>query len=112
MGRTIIKRLEWLGGWDDLIIDVGRYENGDIGFILVSQDGEPVSKPTTNLEEIGIRPKTGCFFIKDYSEHIGLGAALVEAGVIVPTGRDDVLYGPFNSPATEYRFTPDYEPEG
>jgi len=107
----VIDRLEWLGGWDGLLIDVGRYGNGDIGFTLTSYAEGLVAKPTTNLEETGIRPQPGCFFIKDYSEHVGLGAALVEAGVVAPTGRE-VLYGPFNSPATEYRFTPEYEPEG
>jgi len=105
-----INRLEWLGGWDDVVIKVGYYFNGDIGFTLNLQDEDVLSKGTTNLEQYGIRPTPGCFFIKNYSEHVGLGAALVGAGVIVPTGRDDVMFGPWNSTATEYRFTPGYDP--
>ena len=110
---VLVPRLDWRGGYDDLIIH--RWdEDGHILFDLAYQDGRTMARATQafhRYEESGYPVAApGCFWIKNYSEHKGLGDALVKAGVVERTGRT-VAYGPFDASSDEYRFTDQYKDE-
>lgn len=61
----------------------GRYSNGQIALQVFSDIGEPLSTATVNLEQYGETPSAGNVFIYgDYSEHVGVYKALLDAGVI------------------------------
>jgi hypothetical protein len=115
MGRSVevketIDELHYLGEvWKGVLIEHGFYRNGTRAFELISMEEGPLSKPTTNLEAYGLIPKAGCFWIKNYGEHDGLGSALVSAGVVQATGRTE-SFGPYDTTASEYLFTKEYEP--
>lgn len=115
--RTRIAELSWPGGgsYKDLEIRRSVYQHGlGVAVQLCSYEtGEVISLVSINLYEIGHAPSPGCFWIKNYSEHTGLGDALVKAGVIEPTDKPTAKYGPWDASANEYRFTPEYryEPE-
>lgn len=95
-----IKHLDWLGGWDDVEIETASYADGSLAVKLVT-DGELLTVASVNLSAYAVEPLPGAFWVKDYSEHAGLGDALVAVGVALPTGRS-VEFGPFDAAATEY----------
>lgn len=61
----------------------------------------PTEIITTNLTAYGLEPQEDTVFIKDWSEHDGLTASLVEAGVVEIVR--EVRVGPFASRAYEVR---------
>ena len=101
--------MDWLGGWRNLTISRGEYNDGTVSLVLDSLDEGPVATVTVNLGEYGLHPTPGCFWIKNYSEAEGLGDALAAAGVVVPTGRGTVAFGPYDATATEFRLAPEYD---
>ena len=108
MSRSVIPFLDFQDGYVAVDIVRGEYANGELSLLLVAADGGPIAHATINLEEVGFAPEPGCFFIKNYSEHEGLGDALIKAGVVQRTHRR-VKYGPWDASADEYRFTPEYQ---
>ena len=49
---------------------------------------DPIDMVAVVSENIpGYTPAEGCIFVKDYSENTGVLSALIDAGVLVPTGR-------------------------
>ena len=81
---------------------------GDIDFDAVhntlsfDDHQEPSERIDTNLFAQGIVPsEPGTVFIKDVTEHQGLAASLVEAGVVRIVR--EVTFGPFRSKAYEVR---------
>lgn len=111
MEKVIIPRLDWRGGYNNLYIN--RKDEGEhIMFDLEYEDGRILAKTTQPFHRYTIEgyptAEPGCFWVKNYSEHKGLGDALVKAGVIERTGRT-VAYGPFDASSDEYRFTEEFE---
>jgi hypothetical protein len=110
MGKPVIDRLDWLEGFSHVWIAMHDYPDSRIGFdLIISNNGHPemLAKATIHLDAYNYLPDEECFFIKNYSEHEGLGEALVKAGVVERTGRR-VAYGPYDASADEYRFAPAY----
>lgn len=108
-----IESLAWKGGgsYRNLRVHTGLYAyGGHRQVMLVDQHDEHrvISLVSINLAEMGLEPTPGAFWIKNYSEHKGLGEALVKAGVVERTPRPTVKYGPFDASADEYRLTPEY----
>lgn len=64
---------------------LGRYQNGRLGLAFL-EDDEPYGMLTVNLPDAHLNE--GELFIKDWSENEPLVAALIEAGWLVPTGRE------------------------
>ena len=63
-----------------------RYGNGRVKLRLRDRDdGEPVATATINVPEEPLAENE--VIIKDYSENDGMLAALLDAGVVEPTGR-------------------------
>lgn len=69
--------------------------------MILEEPFEPVEIITTNLTAYGLEPQEDTVFIKDWSEHDGLTASLVEAGVVEIVR--EVTVGAFNSRAYEVR---------
>lgn len=75
-----VKFKEWL-----CTVEKAAYGNGRTALVLRdAQDGEQVAVATVNLPGVALGPDE--VFIKDYSENIGMLAALERAGVVQPTG--------------------------
>ena len=62
-----------------------HYMNGALFVGLVDEEG-PYSNVSVNLPESGSLPKDE-FFLKNWSENEELANALIEKGIIVPTGK-------------------------
>jgi len=59
----------------------GEYENGRTALELVdAKTSEPVARATTNLPDVHLGDDE--VIIKDYSENVGMLAALTKAGVV------------------------------
>lgn len=69
--------------------------------VLMDKDHGSRERLSTNLEAYGMTPKPGHVFIKDWSEHAGVAASLVEAGLVELTEKYAV--GQFASTAYEAR---------
>jgi hypothetical protein len=66
-------------------VQFAAYANGRTAIVLVDDEtGEPIAKATMNVAEAAI--PSGHTLIKDYSENQGLLEALIEGGVVEPTG--------------------------
>lgn len=111
--HRLIPKLEWKEQGTYINLGIRRWDEG--GYILFDLviDGNGLlaraTQPFHRNKEFP-NPDPGCFWIKSYSEHRGLGDALVQAEVIERTGRT-VIYGPWNASSHEYRFTPAYADE-
>lgn len=89
-------------------IQVGRYTaDGSLAVALYTEDDEPLATPTVCLAEYDLAPTEGCLWLKDYSEGEGMVPALVDQGVVEPTGRVAV-FGPFDTRAVEARLLSPY----
>jgi hypothetical protein len=60
-------------------VSFGAYGNGAPAVQLFTEEGELVSVVTVNL---GVRPREGCIFVKNYSEGEGMVQGLLQAGII------------------------------
>lgn len=79
----------------------GQYANGETALTLQSVEGEPLTVATVCLVDYGHKPEEGNVFIYgDYSEHVGIQAALEKAG-IVSTPIRTITYGPYDAHAFE-----------
>lgn len=64
----------------------GRYSNGRLALQLREADtGAPVATASVHVPEAALAADE--LVIKNYSENAGILGALVEAGVVAPTGR-------------------------
>lgn len=84
-------------------LHVGKYQDGTLAVELY-EDGD-LERVSTNLGEYahGFTPlKSDEFYVKNYSEHEGMVAALVEAGIAEDTGKQ-VAFGPFETSANVMR---------
>ena len=80
----------------------GAILHDDVRRGLFLEDGEgPAEVLSTNLAAYGMNALEGHVFIKDWSEHSGVTAALVAQGVV--TIVDEVRVGPFSSRAYQVR---------
>ena len=61
------------------------YTNGRVCLSLWAEDG-PFCKVTTNCPEVHLNE--GEVLVKDWSENEPIAKALVEQGVLIPTGRE------------------------
>ena len=69
----------------DCIVEKRQYENGRPALRLIdAEDGSPIATAMVNLPNAKSGPNT--VFVKDWSENEGMMAALIEAGVVKPTG--------------------------
>lgn len=70
---------------------VTRYVDGTLALAISEEYGPEVI--STNLSGYGMKPAKNSVFIKDYSEHDGLTASLVAAGVVEPLREVAIGYG-------------------
>ena len=77
--------LNLLGEETPLRFEFDHYMNGALFVGLVDEEG-PYSDVSVNLPESGSLPKDE-FFLKNWSENEELANALIEKGIIVPTGK-------------------------
>lgn len=82
-------------------ITVGRYSTGGLALSATETDLDSPTAGTTehltvNLIDHGIIASPGHIWVRDYSEHTGLPAALETAGLATIIERRTI--GPFNSP--------------
>lgn len=69
----------------DLGVRFDRYREGDrVVITLMDEDGAEYVRATVNIPEIPL--PDDLVLIKDYSENAGVLDALVEAGIVRPTG--------------------------
>lgn len=72
-------------------VQVSKYIDAEgMALILVTRDEgypEVLAKVTVNLSQMGMYPKPGCVFVKDYSEGEGMVAAFEAKGWMMKTGR-------------------------
>ena len=61
------------------------YSNGRVAIMLISDEG-PAGSLTTNLPDQHLNP--GEVFIKDWSENAPAAQAAIDAGWLIPTGRE------------------------
>ena len=72
--------------WDCLLLRSSVYGNGRTALVLIDyHDKEPVAVATVNLPHVPLAKDE--VIIKDYSENEGMLQALVDAGIVKPTGR-------------------------
>ncbi len=65
---------------------LGRYSNGRLSIQLFDCfSGHPVGRATVNIPEYCLEERE--VIIKDYAENEGMLEALVEAGIVEPSGR-------------------------
>lgn len=90
---------------DEIAVDFGgRTYHGVLDYdpadaVLVMLEAEGPERFSTNLQCYGLVAAPGCVFVKDWSEHSGLAAALQEAGLVRIVRNVEV--GPFASTAYE-----------
>lgn len=77
-----------------------HHDDARRGLFLEDSEG-PTEVLSTNLAAYGMNPLDGHVFIKDWTEHYGVTAALVAQGVV--TIVDEVHVGPFSSRAYQVR---------
>lgn len=88
---------------DETTVDFGgRTYHGVLDYdptnaMLVMFEAEGSERLSTNLQCYGLVAAPGCVFVKDWSEHSGLAAALQEAGLVRIVRNVEV--GPFASTA-------------
>ena len=82
-------------------IDVGHYSTGALS--LTATETDPTSSThgsretlTVNLTGYGLIAAPGCIWVRDYSEHTGLPAALETAGLATIIDRRTI--GPHDGP--------------
>lgn len=87
--------------------EVGKafYADGQEALLFAPHTGEPAWALSTNLLGHGIIAPEGHVYVKDYSEHKGLCAQLVEAGVVEVV--DEVIFGPYDTHAFLVRVNDD-----
>jgi len=78
------------------------YPDGSTSVVLVDSDGFVALKVSADLSSQGLRAPNDWFFVKNYSEYLGLPDALVEAGVCLIEGWTH--FGPFDANAALMRF--------
>lgn len=61
------------------------YANGRPALLLVDDQGERMAVATINVPDVDLAPDET--IIKDYAENAGMLQALVDAGIVAPTGR-------------------------
>lgn len=94
---------------DDVTVDFGAIElsgslhHDDEQRSLYLMTDEGPERVSTNLLAYSLTPEPGHVFIKDWSEHEGLTAHLVEQGLVKPV--HEVTVGPFGSRALEVEVT-------
>lgn len=71
-------------GYNCQVIKTKYAQGGAICLRLVSTENEPIATATVNVPEYKVR--SGYLLIKNYSENQGILDALVEAGIVTPTG--------------------------
>lgn len=82
------------GSFSGCTIRVGYYpqsQPGDpdqIGWSVLSADGEPLGTPTVNLWVDRYFPDNGCVLIRVTNEYEGWLESLIAAGLVEPTGRE------------------------
>lgn len=108
-----LKSLTFNGNtWKKVTLEGARYGSNDAIAILSYVDGEygpePLADVSVNLEELGLTPRPGAFFVKNWSETSGLAEALENAGVITRTGRVETV-NQWGSEAVEAELTPKYQ---
>jgi hypothetical protein len=90
---------------EDAEIDANvRYANGEP--CLAVWHAECYGRPevlSVNLVEYGLVPPTGHVYVRDYAQHEGLVAALMEAGIAEPV--EQVTYGDYDAQAWLMRVT-------
>lgn len=81
----------------------GTYRNGSLAVLFVSTDPDSFSSTSlsVNLEDYGVIPVADCFFVKNYSECVGLADAVEVAGIA--TKINVFEFGPFDASATLMR---------
>ncbi len=62
----------------------GRYENNRVSIRLISIEGEPVARATVNVPCCPLARDE--VLIKSYAENEGMLEALIDAGLVEPTG--------------------------
>lgn len=82
-------KVRWLG--QELTVNVEQYRKpNNVAIQLLDAEAMPFSVATLNPD---VKLPAGVVCIKDYSENLGVMAALIEAGVIgKPTGSISVGY--------------------
>lgn len=97
-------KIDFVAPWGETFknawVQKKNYADGGLALTLTAEDGEPLSTVSVNLSDYGLIPDLGCIFVADYSEHEGMFEAMVQAGVLTPTGRT-VTFGKFRSKAHE-----------
>lgn len=68
-----------------VVFDRYCHDNRTAILLVDVEDGSPVATATVNIPDEELTQ--GCCFIKDWSENEGMLEALVEAGIVEPTGR-------------------------
>lgn len=63
----------------DMIVK-GKYSNGNTALSVIDDDGLPIAKLTTNIEDINL--KDGEVIIKNYSENEGVLQDLIDMGIV------------------------------
>ena len=76
------------------------YENHRLAILVVSSDGEPLATLTVNLPNHRLEP--GEFFVKNYSENIGIAEAAMASGLFEATGKE-VPHGWVNIPVWRFK---------
>ncbi len=77
----------------------GSFRHDDEQRLLELTTDEGIERISVNLSAYGLVPESGNVFVKDWSEHAGLTAGLVEAGLVSIVRA--VVVGPFASTAFE-----------
>lgn len=70
---------------EELVVRIGKYQNGRVSIALVDQESMPYATASVNIPDADLGP--GEVAIKDYSENTGILAMLIDAGIVVDTGR-------------------------
>ena len=76
------KTVRFLG--ENCTFSFGKYGNGQTVIQLYCEDGCPMATATVAIDA---HLEEGEIIVKDYSENTGMLQALVDAGVVEPTGR-------------------------
>lgn len=85
----VLLRKARYGGGATGVIEFAEYGNGQTAMLLsCAGTGEPLFKPTVNLEELGApEPGQDQVWLKTWSENEGVADDLVAAGIVKLTGQ-------------------------
>lgn len=74
------------GDWD-CVVSKDAYSNGGRIALLLedAEDGSRIATATLNIPDVPLADNE--VLIKDYSENAGMLVALIEAGIVIPTGK-------------------------